>query len=159
MRKLVIITAFGALGWLAACSVNTTDNDSLAVNERLEALEKELAELKETLGPGLAELMNQNYGHLQKLEAAIGEGNWEYADFCMHEMEETFEKIESIHNNHDELVQPFSVQFQVFIAPAFESLEAAVDAQNETEAAALFINLKTNCGTCHTANNHGFIAL
>ncbi len=130
MRKLFIITAFGALGWLAACSVNTTDNDSLAVNERLEALEKELAELKETLGPGLAELMNQNYGHLQKLEAAIGEGNWEYADFCMHEMEETF-----------------------------ESLEAAVDAQNETEAAALFINLKTNCGTCHTANNHGFIAL
>ena len=159
MRKVIIITAFAGFGMLAACSGNANEGEIKKLNERITALENELEELKETAGTGLAELMNQNYGHLQKLETAIAEGNWEYAEFCMHEMEETFEKIEYIHNNHDELVQPASEQFKAFIYPVFESLEAAVEAHDEPKAADLFINLKTNCGKCHTANNHGFIAL
>jgi hypothetical protein len=129
------------------------------LEKRVTELEEELSEVRSHLAPGLAVLMNQNYDHLKKLGLAIDSSNWEYADFCMHEMEETFEQIEELHNHHDELVQPADVQFKAFIYPVFGELEKAVDDENIEQSKKLFIDLKTNCSNCHTANQHGFIAL
>jgi hypothetical protein len=158
MKKYYVITLF-ALCLLASCLQTETTGDNQELRDRIAALEKEMEEVKSDLAPGLAVLMNQNYDHLKKLDLAITNNNWEYADFCLHEMEETFEQIIELHNNHDELVQPADTQFKAFIHPVFHQLESAVDEKNQEKAKTLFVELKTNCSKCHTANNHGFIAL
>lgn len=158
MKTYITLALLGAC-FLASCIQTGKTNDEEALSDRVAALEKELEEVKADLAPGLAVLMNQNYDHLKKLEQALNQSNWEYADFCLHEMEETFEQIIELHNNHDELVQPADTQFKSFIHPTFHQLESAVDDKKMEEAKALFVELKTNCSNCHTANNHGFIAL
>ncbi|MCB0798439.1 MAG: hypothetical protein H6548_09810 [Chitinophagales bacterium] len=159
MKNYLIILSAGMLTFAASCASVEQENDTSALESRIDSLEAEIAELKTELAPGLAVLMNQNYDHLKKLEVAINEGNWEYADFCLHEMDETFEQIVDLHNNHDELVQPADTQFKAFIFPTFEQLEEKVDTKDQAGASQLFIELKTNCSKCHTANNHGFIRL
>jgi len=141
-------------------TVSCSNSQEVATLEReLESMKMEMDDMKEFLGPGLADLMNRNNEYVKKLDVALENQNWEYADFCLHEMEENFEKIVKLHNNHDELVQPASVQFEAFIYPVFHELEEAVESSNHEKSLELYTQLKTNCGSCHTANNHGFIVL
>jgi gas vesicle protein len=156
MNKIVIIVGAMAGLLIASCSGNS---EVATLERKIESLELEMEELKEAIAPGLAELMNQNNDYMNKVEVAVEEGNWEYAGFCLHEMEEVFEKIEEVHENHDELVQPASVQLKAFVYPVFEELESAVEAKDAEAANAKYVQLKNNCSSCHQANNHGFIVL
>ncbi len=161
LNKTALLFLLGSLLFLGSACVNnerTVEADPSLV-KRLDSLEQSIEILKEQIAPGLGELMNTNQLYIQKLANDIATGNWDYADFHMHELEEIFERIEELHNHHDELVQPADVQLKAFIFPAFEKLESAIDAKDKTIAEKEYLNLKSGCNNCHKANNMAYIVI
>lgn len=152
---IVLIVSF-----LSACSTSVQHAGAdVSLIRKVDSLEKEIAELKEQMAPGLGELMNTNHTYIQKLAVDIETENWDYAHFHLHEMEEIFERIEELHNHHDELVQPADVQINGFIKPAFTKLESAVENKNKQQAQSEYVNLKAGCNSCHQANHMQFIVI
>ena len=159
-RSIVLLFLITLFFFTSACmkSTSTTTTD-ISLQKKVDSLEKEFDKLKEQVAPGLGELMNTNHVYIQKLATDIATENWEYADFHLHEMKEIFERMEELHNHHDELVQPAEDQFKAFIFPTFNKLESAVDAKDKATAEAEYVNLKTGCNNCHKANNMAFIVI
>lgn len=159
-QSIVLFFIITLLFFTGACTKSTsTFTTDISLQNKVDSLEKEFDELKELVAPGLGELMNTNHIYFQKLEKDIATENWDYADFHLHEMEEIFERIEELHNHHDELVQPADEQLKAFIFPTFHKLESAVDAKNITLAKVEYVNLKAGCNNCHKANNMAFIVI
>lgn len=148
--------------WLLnGCTMTTkTSNENAGeIVNKVDSLQAELDKMKKMLAPGLGELMYRNYIYVQNLSEEIENEKWDYAAFHLHEMEEIFETIINLHNQHDELVQPADSQLKTFIFPTFEKLEKAVEEKNKTVAKTEYINLKAGCNKCHVANNHAFIVI
>lgn len=159
-KSIVLFFLITMLFFSSACmkSTSTTTTDT-SLQKKVDSLEMAFDKLKEQVAPGLGELMNTNHIYIQKLAKDIATENWEYADFHLHEMDEIFERMEQLHNHHDELVQPAEEQFKAFIFPTFNKLESAVDAKNKTLAEVEYVNLKAGCNNCHKANNMAFIVI
>ncbi|HET8962579.1 MAG TPA: hypothetical protein VFM99_01685 [Chitinophagales bacterium] len=159
-QSIVLFFLITLLFFIGACKKSTsTPTTDTSLQMKVDSLEMKLDKLKEQVAPGLGELMNINHIYIQKLEKDIETENWEYADFHLHEMEEIFERMEELHNHHDELVQPADEQFKAFIFPTFNKLENAVDEKNKTLAEVEYVNLKAGCNNCHKANNKPFIVI
>jgi len=103
-----------------------------------------------------------NMGDLQrfshKLDLAIGENNLPLADFYAHELEETIESTTAIERYHD---QPIGELTTTMLVPAFERLEAALDAEpiNPQALNAAFDGYVAACNACHLETGYGCIRI
>lgn len=103
-----------------------------------------------------------NMGSLQmfshKFDLAIGHRNRELADFYAHELEETIESTAAIEAYHD---KPIGKLTESMLAPAFEKLEQALDAEtaNWDEIGKRFDAYIDSCNACHAATEYGIIRI
>lgn len=120
-----------------------------------------IASLDLAAEPGEPDLVG-NMGDLQrfshKMDLAIGQANRPLADFYAHELEETIAATVAIESYHD---QPIGELTRTMLVPAFERLEAALDAEpaNPSELEAAVEGYVAACNACHLATGYGHLRI
>ena len=133
------------LFWFSACH-QPTDHAKVLQN-RIDSLEHKLAD---TYRPGFGEFMTSIQIHHAKLWFAGQNGNWDLAEFEIHEIEETFEAIQKYQADRNES------KLVGMITPAIDSVDMAVQQKNSSLFKSSFILLTNTCNNCHRTVNHGF---
>lgn len=122
-----------------------------------EALQEKINELQEqlqyTYRPGIGDLMGSIQKHHNKLWFAGTNENWELADFAIHEIEEGFDDLNTLHGDRDELKSLAMIQ------PALKELKKAIEQQDATAFKEGYKVLNTTCNSCHSSAGFGFIKI
>ncbi len=108
--------------------------------------------------PGLGDLMTTTVQprHI-KLGLAGREGNWPYAAYELHELEESFERAEKIWPKWRDISIPEMIE-SVTKEP-MAALDQAIKARDATRFAAAYERLTTACNTCHQSAERGMIVI
>jgi hypothetical protein len=120
------------------------------------SLDTRITEVEERFRPGLHSLMQQVQLRHAQLWFAGEAGNWELADYQVHELEELLEQIQALHPEYDD--QPVAELLEQLL-PAVERVEGAIDARQPAEFAAAFDDMTTQCNACHTATDRSVIVI
>jgi len=138
---------------LAAVGCHNTDE----LNSKIEQLSAKVTELEtaqsNSYKPGLGILMNAIQAHHLKLWKAGSNANWDLAAFELHELEERFENIETLHPKHEETKQ------LSMIYPQIKAVEAAVEGNDKKAFASSYEMLTATCNSCHELNEHPFVKI
>jgi hypothetical protein len=105
---------------------------------------------------GLVELMSAMQTFAHKLQLSLDHGNQKLAAFYAHELEEVIEATTEV-ADYDGF--PIGSLTGAMLLPAFEQVEAALDANDMTAASSRFNGLVTACNACHLATEHGYIII
>lgn len=105
----------------------------------------------------VAVVMSHIQRHANKLFFAGNKANWPLAAFYVHELEESMEEIEDAHIVEDDI--NISKMMKVHGIPSLEVLEDAVKKQSVTDFNSAYINLVSNCNTCHQNTDHPYIVI
>ncbi len=105
--------------------------------------------------PGLGSMMITLQGYHTKLYYAGSQQNWELAVYFIHELEETFEDIETYHGQHNNLDIKSLVDGMTL--PAIENLETIVKADSVDAFIPAFEQLTISCNSCHATTGYSFI--
>lgn len=97
----------------------------------------------------------QNFTH--KLQLSVTARNGRLADFYLHELEATSEKIVENIESYDG--QPISRLVQSMLLPAIEALEKPVKAGDWAGSDQGFEGLLQACNSCHQVTGHAFIRI
>lgn len=139
---------------MAAILVLASCNQS---NQKEQDLQNEIDNLKEIINtmhkPGFGDFMGSIQNHHDKLWFAGINENWELASFEIHELEELFEDIKTVHPNREE------TQSLPMIDPGLKAVEKAVKEQNKEEFKKGYTLMTNACNTCHQATKHEFIRI
>ncbi|SFV30530.1 cytochrome c [Thermoflavifilum thermophilum] len=121
-----------------------------ALQQQVQRLQDTLAFIREHYKPGLGELMTTiQYNHGKLWFAGI-KHNWPLAAFEVGEIRETARTAQEIETDRPE------VKDIPMLYPALDSVQAAVDAQDEARFKKAFTFLTTTCNNCHKANHFAF---
>ncbi len=91
--------------------------------------------------------------HHEKLWYAGKSGNWDLAEFELHEMREAFEGVRTF---GDDTV---AIQVLPMIDSALTDVEHSVKAADKVQFASSFTRLTTDCNNCHRATNHPYMVI
>ncbi|HWB61962.1 MAG TPA: hypothetical protein VG603_00525 [Chitinophagales bacterium] len=130
---------------LSSCTQNQYSNTAL--QSKVDSLQRQL---QNTYKPGLGEFMTAIQLHHAKLWFAGKAQNWELANFEMQEINESVEDAKTYCTDRPE------IKSLNMIAPALDSLNAAITTHNEAGFLSGYKLLTDNCNNCHIANQHGF---
>lgn len=103
----------------------------------------------------IAPYMNKFQVYMDKLWFAGDNENWELADFYAHELEETTEELEEM--DAEEEGYKINELLENMYAPAFEDVEAAIDAQDKVAFSENYTTLVNSCNSCHAVVKHQFL--
>lgn len=145
MKRLQPILFFCILLLLFSCGEYSNNTRQLQV--RADSLEKKLAN---TYKPGLGEFMSGIQVHHAKLWFAGQNGNWELADFELHEIMEALDDIKTFNTDRPEIKS-----LPMIYAP-LDSLNKSVQEKNLSSFQSNFALLTTTCNNCHRDTQHGF---
>jgi hypothetical protein len=134
-----------SLVFLSNCSQQTGNLHRL--QSEVDSLRHQLAD---TYTPGLGEFMSGIQVHHAKLWFAGTASNWELADFEIKEIQEAIEDIQKFNMDRPE------VKSIGLIVPAIDSLNSAIQQQNEPMFEKGFQFLTATCNSCHRTTDHGF---
>lgn len=123
-------------------------------NKKTTALENEVDSLKKELNnvykPGLGEFMSSIQMHHAKLWFAGINGNWQLADFEMHEIREIMDDIEKYCAD-----RPETKSLRSNLSSAIDSMNHAIGKQDVAIFKEKFLYLTSSCNDCHRANAFG----
>jgi len=111
------------------------------------------AEIIEELAPAMGDMQR----FAEKLYFAGQAGNWPLADFYLHEIEETVEKV--IKSNIVDEGVPVSSFMKTMFPPSVEGIKGPVKARDAAQFAARYEGLISSCNACHQATQHGFVKI
>ncbi len=114
---------------------------------RVDSLEKKLAN---TYRPGFGEFMSSIQVHHAKLWFAGMHGNWDLADFEIHEIMENLDDIKAYQSDRPESRSLFMLD------PALDTLNASIRAKDPVRFRRAFELLTTSCNNCHKEVNYSF---
>ncbi len=144
----------------AAGDSNAERTTSASLGARVEALEKQVAELKAVAyKPTLGEFMTSVQMRHAKLWLAGEAQNWKLAAFELHELDETLEDLTKLYPTHKDAPQPLSRMITELLEPFLKQVEKVVQAGDGVRFATAFDALSTACNTCHTATVHGYVSV
>jgi len=130
-------------------------NDRVMLQSEIDALHKQIREIEENYKPGFGELMSTVQAHHAKLWYAGANENWELAEFEVHEIEETFEKILDLRgdeHNAAELVPEL-------IEPLLKNVEGSAKKQELAAFKSDYQQLTSGCNDCHLEAGVEFIRI
>jgi len=108
--------------------------------------------------PGLGDLMTMTVQPRHtKLGLAGAAGNWTYAAYALHELEESFERAAKAWPKYRTYSIPDMME-----SVAREPMKAVADAIKAGDAArftAAYAQLTASCNTCHQSTERGFIVI
>jgi len=120
-------------------------------NQQLQAkIDSLQVKLNDTYKPGLGEFMTGIQEHHAKLWFAGVNKNWQLADFEVHEIGETLDDVKKYCTDRPE------TKSLGIIDPAVNIIKAAISKQDMDKFKSGFIELTSDCNTCHRDNQHGF---
>jgi len=123
-------------------------------NNNIPTSQNEIDSLKEqlvnTYKPGFGEFMGNVQAHHIKLWFAGSNENWKLADFEVHEIIESMQDIEKYQTE-----RPESKMIRM-IYPALDSVNAAIQKQDQALFKNSFILLTHTCNDCHRENDFEF---
>jgi predicted deacylase len=144
-----IISLFVLLsGVLSSCA--SGGSDTSALKQRIQALEKELSEVRDAYKPELSQNMALIQQHHAKLWFAGTSGNWELAHYQLHELEESFDLVGELHEGDEE------IQMLSSIYAPIEALEREVTNHDAQAFRAGFDELTATCNSCHRSAGHSY---
>jgi hypothetical protein len=138
------ILPFCILAVLFSCN-QTSDTKKLQAE--IDSLQEELAN---TYKPGFGEFMGSVQVHHAKLWFAGTSGNWELADFEIHEIKELLEGIKKYNTDRHE------VKAIGMMDPAIDSVSEAIMRKNLQLFKDCYLTLTNTCNSCHKTTEHGF---
>lgn len=100
--------------------------------------------------PGFGEFMGSIQVHHEKLFFAGKAGNWELADFEMHEIGEAIDDLKAYCTDRPETAK------LPMIVPPLDSVSAAISRKDSTAFFRHFTYLTRTCNNCHQVTDHGF---
>ncbi len=103
--------------------------------------------------PGFGDFMGSIQNHHNKLWFAGINENWELAEFEVHEIEEIFEDIRTVHPDREE------TQLLYMIDRGLNEVDEAIDHKNIVTFKNSFQNFTNACNSCHKATKHEFIRI
>jgi hypothetical protein len=108
--------------------------------------------------PGLGDLMTMTVQprHI-KLALAGREGNWPYAKYELHELEEAFERVSRVWPRYKGL--PLGGMVDAIAKGPMAEVAQAIEAKSSELFAAAFPKLTEGCNACHQAANVGMIVI
>jgi len=139
------ILPFLSLILLVNC--NQRVDNSHRLQTEIDSLRHQLAE---TYTPGLGEFMSGIQVHHAKLWFAGKAANWELADFEIKEIKEAVEDIKKFNMDRPE------AKSIGMIVPAIDSMNSAIQQQNDQDFEKSFQFLTNTCNSCHRTTDHGF---
>jgi hypothetical protein len=117
--------------------------------------EKELDSIKQQVvkayKPGFGEFMSSMQMHHAKLWFAGINGNWELADFELHEITETADAIKEYCTDRTE-----TKMLNEYLPTAMNGLNQAIEQKDQSLFKERFLFLTKSCNDCHKANSFGF---
>ncbi|MBX6379897.1 MAG: hypothetical protein IRZ01_04360 [Thermoflavifilum aggregans] len=146
---LISIILLGLIAGMSRCS-HPESATVQALQQQVQRLQDTLAFIREHYKPGLGELMTTiQYNHGKLWFAGINH-NWPLAAFEVGEIRETAQTAQEIETDRPE------VKDIPMLYPALDSVQAAVEAQDEGRFRKAFTFLTTTCNNCHKANHFAF---
>lgn len=125
------------------------------MQSQIAGLQDQIRKMKEDYKPGFGDLMGIIQTHHAKLWYAGTNQNWKLAEFEIHEIEETFEKISELHGDRYNASQ----LIPAFILPFLESTEKAARSKDIMAFKDRYAQLTTGCNNCHANAGFGFIVI
>jgi hypothetical protein len=141
MNHQIILSAFARAGAVAAACLLLLAAPGRASEEEVE---------------GFVEMMGGMQKFMHKAGLSLREGNFELADFYLHEIEEILEQVEKVESYKGHLIGDLTEEM---LTPSFHKLEEAVDGKGRDAALTAFAAVIDSCNRCHTAAAHGFIKI
>ena len=117
------------------------------LGNRIDSLEQQLTQ---TYQPGFGEFMSRIQAHHMKLWFAGQYGNWDLADFEIHEILETVQDIQSYETEREE-----SKEIGI-VLPAIDSVSIAIKQQDPELFRQQFTLLTNTCNACHELTHFAF---
>lgn len=105
--------------------------------------------------PGMGDLMQSLQLRHAKLWHAARAENWELAQFELHEMHESFERVARWHAEEDGM--PVGPAIEVHMRAGRAALEQSIATQDAVGFEAAFDQFTQGCNSCHQAMKHGFV--
>lgn len=108
--------------------------------------------------PGLGELMTAfvQPRHI-KLGLAGAAGNWDYADYELDELRETFDDIGKLILKHGDLSIPQAIAATV--KQPLDALDSAIKAKDSAAFTKAYADLTAGCNACHQSAGHPMIVI
>ncbi len=107
--------------------------------------------------PGMGDLMSTLQLRHAKLWYAGQAENWALAAFELHEIEETFERVERWHPDEDGMA--VAPALKGYMRAAHDALETSVTNKEAPAFEAAFDRFTEGCNACHQAMKHEFIVI
>ncbi len=130
---------------IASCSQQGDNTKQLQA--RIDSLQQKL---NNTYRPGLGEFMLGIQEHHAKLWFAGINKNWALADFEVHEIGETVDDIKQYCMDRPEVKSIGTID------PGIAAINNAIKQKDVDQFKKGFVELTSNCNTCHKNNQHGF---
>lgn len=105
---------------------------------------------------GFVDNMIKSQYFLHKAGLSLRAGNFELADFYLHEMEEIIAAVEGIPTYKE---QPVGQLIGAMLGPSFHTLEDGVDGKDRDAALTAYGNVISACNACHVATGFGYIKI
>jgi len=122
---------------------------------QIDGLKEQLRKIEEGYKPGFGELMGTIQTHHAKLWYAGTSENWKLAEFEIHEIEETFEKVSELHGDRykaNELIP-------ALVVPFLESTREAAKNNDLSAFKERYTELTSGCNSCHVDTGFEFIII
>jgi hypothetical protein len=131
---------------------------ALAVSMGPQAAAQSVPPAAEPYRPGLGDLMTMTVQprHI-KIALAGREGNWPYAKYELHELQEAFERVTRVWPRYKGL--PLSGMVDAIAKGPMAEVAQAIEAKSSEHFAAAFPKLTEGCNACHQAANVGMVVI
>lgn len=136
---------------LASCGSGSTSESTPSSAALLERLPANVYE------PGMGDLMSALQLRHAKLWYAGRAENWELVAFELHEIDETFERVERWHPEEDGIPVGSSILAHMHVAT--NALERSVAQRDGAAFEGAFDLFTQGCNRCHQTMKHGFIVI
>lgn len=125
--------------------------ENLVLRTRVDSLQEKL---DAAYVPGTGEIMNNIVQpHHLKLWLAATDKNWALAEYELYLMSGGFKRIEKFHKASPEATAV------TMIYPQIDSVQAAINSNDEVQFKKQYLLLNATCNKCHQATEHPFIVI
>lgn len=125
------------------------------MQSQVDGLQDQIRKIEEGYKPGFGELMGTIQTHHAKLWYAGTNENWKLAEFEIHEIEETFEKISELHGDRYKAGQ----LIPALVLPFLESTRDAAQNNDLPAFKERYGQLTAGCNSCHVDTGFEFIII
>ena len=152
MKKLIILVfaVIAIVALVAGCSTTETEEKTETVTGTNSKGAKITIDQLADIQPGTAVQMKEVGDRLWVLYYAGIDGNWELAEYQIHEAESAISKLDITRPKRQEL-------FKAFIDEDVEPLHEAVDSKDADGFKATFDEVVKSCNACHKKEKKAFI--